>query len=129
LDQQCSATGQVISMRVRLADTVLASALTAITLVAGAVALVFAEFGGPMWMLVALLLPVLTVGAPSLAAVLLLAWVWPGPSILAFAIASTILGFGFQFAAVLLIRRYVGRAGFRRANGGGRDRATSDRSW
>ena len=64
-----------------LGNAVWAGALTLIALAAGGTALIFAEFGGPVWLLVALLVPLVTVGAPSLAAVLLLAAVWPGPSL------------------------------------------------
>ena len=80
--------------------------------------LLIAELGGPLWILLALLVPLVTVGLPSLVAVLLLASMWPGPSAQAFLIAAAILAFCFQFAAVALLRKYVpyaGRAGLRSA--------------
>jgi hypothetical protein len=102
-------------MKTWLSDALVAAVLTVLAIACGGAALIRAEFGGPVWILLALLAPLVTVGAPSLAAVLLLAWVWPGPSIFAFAIAAIALAFGFQLAAVVLTRRYVGRAGFWRA--------------
>lgn len=92
-----------------LVNAVWAGALTLIALAAGAAALIFAEFGGPVWLLVALLVPLVTLGAPSLAAVLLLAAVWPGPSLGAFMIVAAVLAFCFQVAAVALWRRWRGR--------------------
>lgn len=96
-------------MRTWLIDACLAAVLTAMALAAGGTALMFAEFGGPVWVLVALLVPLVTVGAPSLAAVLLLAAVWPGPSLRAFMIVAVGVAFCFQFAAVVLWRRWSGR--------------------
>lgn len=97
-------------MKTWLIDTAVAGALTVLALAAGGAALMCAEFGGPVWMLVALLVPVLTIGAPSAAAVLLLASVWPGPSFRAFLISSVVLAFGFQLSSVALIRRWRRRA-------------------
>ena len=92
-----------------LVNAVWAGALTLIALAAGGTALIFAEFGGPVWLLVTLLVPLITVGAPSLAAVLLLAAVWPGPSLRAFMIVAVVVAFWFQFAAVVVWRRWSAR--------------------
>lgn len=90
-----------------LVDATVASVLTALALGAGAGALLLAEFGGPVWMLVAFLVPLLTFGLPSLAAVLLLTSFWPGPSLRAFLLIGAVLAFGFQFASVALVRRWM----------------------
>ena len=92
-----------------LGNAVWAGALTLIALAAGGTALIFAEFGGPVWLLVALLVPLVTVGAPSLAAVLLLAAVWPGPSLRGFVVVAAVVAFCFQLAAVVMWRRWRGR--------------------
>lgn len=89
-----------------LGNAVLAGALTLSALAAGGTALIVAEFGGPVWLLVALLVPLVTLGAPSLAAVLLLAAVWPGPSLRAFMIVAAVVAFCVQFAAVVVWRRW-----------------------
>jgi hypothetical protein len=97
-------------MKTWLIDAGVTAVLTAMALAAGGAALIVAEFGGPLWMLLALLVPLVTVGAPSLAAVLLLAAVWPGPSLRAFVIAAAVLAFCSQFAAVAAVRRWRRRA-------------------
>lgn len=96
-------------MKTWLLDAGIAVGLTAMALATGAAALIFAEFGGPVWLLVALLVPLVTVGAPSLAAVLLLAAVWPGPSLRAFMMVAVVVAFCFQYAAVVVWRRWSGR--------------------
>ena len=101
--------GATYEMKTWLTDACIAVVLTAGALVAGVTALIFAEFGGTPWMLLALLVPLVTIGAPSLAAVLLLAAVWPGPSSRAFVIAAAVLAFCFQFAAVVFWRRWSAR--------------------
>ena len=81
----------------------LAGVISLLSLAAGATALVLAEFGAPEWVFVLLLGWLLIPGLPTLAAVLLLASFWPGPSFSAYLVVATILGFFFQFAAVWAI--------------------------
>jgi hypothetical protein len=62
-----------------------------------------------VWVFVVLLAWLLTVGLPTLAAVLLLARFWPGPSFPAYLLSAALLALFFQFGAVLGIRRGITR--------------------
>jgi hypothetical protein len=77
---------------------------TLLTLVAGASALVSADFGAPFWMFVPLLLWLTTVGLPTTLAVLLVATAWgriPGGSgLLPFILCATAVAFLFQAVAL-----------------------------
>jgi len=98
----------------------LAALTWAVSLVAGASALVLADFGGPPWVFLALGAWLLTVGLPTLAGTLLVAYltgVLPsgalplGPALLAIAIASLVLqSVAFLAASRLLGRRFPKRA-------------------
>jgi hypothetical protein len=93
-----------------LPRTVLLSAcLSVVSLLAGAAALVLAEFGAPAWIFVVLLAWLVTFGLPTLVSVLLLATFWPGPSFLAFVMSAGLLSFLFQFVAVSGVRRLRAR--------------------
>ena len=85
-------------------DLLIAGVVCLLSLVAGAGALVLAEFGAPVWVFVLLLGWLVTLGLPTLAAVLLLATFWRGPSFEAFLIVAVLLALIFQFGAVLTIR-------------------------
>lgn len=90
-------------------DVLVAGLLWLLSLIAGAVALVLAEFGAPVWVFVVLLAWLLTLGLPTLAAVLLLSRFWPGPSFQAYVLSAALLAFLFQLGAVSGIRRVVTR--------------------
>lgn len=92
-------------------NLIFAAALSFLSLIAGALALVLAEFGAPVWAFVLLFAWLLTLGLPTLAAVLLLARFWPGPSLGAFVVVTVILAFAFQFAALWMVRRGFARWG------------------
>jgi hypothetical protein len=93
-------------------DLLLSALLSLVSLAAGAIALILAEFGASVWLFVGLLAWLLTFGLPTLVSVLLLARFWPGPSFQAFVISAVLVSFLVQFAAVAGIRR--GRAWRRR---------------
>ncbi len=82
---------------------ILSLLLCLLSLLAGAIALVLAEFGAPVWVFVLLLGWLVTVGLPTLSAVLLLVRVWEGPSFQAFLVLAAVLALVFQFAAVSLV--------------------------
>jgi len=90
-------------------NLLLTSVLSFLSLIAGACALIVAEFGGPVLILIPLLVWLLTLGLPTLAAVLLTARFWPGPSLGAFVVTAALLAFVLQFAAVWAVRRIRGR--------------------
>src|SRR5262249_30647652 len=77
------------------------------SLAAGVVALLLAEFGAPQWVFILLLVWLLTFGLPTLAAVLILAASWPGPSFGAYVLSAASLAFLFQLGAVWGVRRAV----------------------
>ncbi len=83
--------------------------LCLLSLTAGAAALLLAEFGAPVWVFVVLFAWLLTLGLPTLVAVLLLAWFWQGPSFQAYLLSAVLLAFFFQLGAVLGIRRGIKR--------------------
>lgn len=87
----------------------LAGTLSFVSLLAGASALVLAELGAPVYFFLPLLAWLLTAGLPTLAAVLLLASVWPGPSFGLFVAVAAVLAFLFQWAAVGTIRQTLRR--------------------
>lgn len=86
-----------------------AGALWFASLLAGSSALIAAEFGASVYLHVLLLGWLLTVGLPTLAAVVMLASVWPGPSLGMFVVVAAVLAFGAQFAAVWTVRRLLAR--------------------
>ena len=88
-----------------LHDLLIGGALCLLSLIAGAGALASAEFGAPAWVLLVLLAWLLTIGLPTLAAVLLLAGFWPGPSFAAFLLSAVFLALLAQFGAVHAVRR------------------------
>jgi hypothetical protein len=97
-------------------SALLAGLLSLLSLVAGAAALVLAEFGAPVWIFVILFAWLLLPGLPTLAAVLLLARFWPGPSFSGFLLATIVAAFFLQFGAVWGMRsafakRRLGSAG------------------
>ena len=75
-----------------------------LSLIAGAAAILLAEFGAPVWLFVFLLGWLLTFGLPTLSAVLLLVRIWDGPSFQAFLVSAVLLAFVFQLTAVWLVR-------------------------
>jgi drug/metabolite transporter (DMT)-like permease len=92
-------------MRPTLRDLLVGGVLCLLSLVAGASALVLAEFGAPVWVFALLLVWLLTLGLPTLVAVLLLAGFWPGPSFQTYLVAAALLALFLQFGAVSAIRR------------------------
>lgn len=66
-----------------------------------------AEFGAPAWVFVVLFAWLLSVGLPTLAAVLVLAGFWPGPSFGAYLVSVVILAFCLQLGAFWGIRRGI----------------------
>ena len=90
-------------------NLVLGFLLCFLSLTAGSAAIVLAEFGAPPWIFVILLGWLLTVGLPSLCAVLLLAHFWEGLPFLGFLASAAILALIFQCTAVWLFRRGIGR--------------------
>ncbi len=80
-----------------------ASLLWFVSLLAGVTTLFLAESGAPAWVFVLLLGWLVTVGLPTLSAVLLLVRVWEGPSFQAFLVLAAVLALVFQFAAVSLV--------------------------
>ncbi len=80
-----------------------------LSLIGGAAAIILAEFGAPVWVFVVLLGWLLTVGLPSLCAVLLLAHFWEGLPFLGFLVSAAVLALIFQCTAVWLFRRGIGR--------------------
>jgi len=94
----------------------LAALTWVVSLVAGASALVLADFGGPPWVFLALGLWLFTVGLPTLAGTLLVAYltgVLPsgglplGPALFLIAAASLVLqSLAFFAASRLLARRF-----------------------
>jgi hypothetical protein len=77
--------------------------LCLLSLLAGAGALILAEFGAPVWVFVLLLGWLVTVGLPTTSAVLLMVRFWEGPSFQAFLLSATVLAFAFQFGAISLV--------------------------
>jgi hypothetical protein len=67
-----------------LKTTLVAVSLWATSLTGVVATLAFGEFGAPLWIILLMLLWLVTVGAPSTAAVLAVIWSWPGGSFLAF---------------------------------------------
>lgn len=90
-------------------NLLVAGGLSLLSLLAGATALILAEFGAPAYIFVSLLAWLLTLGLPTLAAVLLLACIWPGPSLGMFAVVAALLAFALQFAAVWAVRHGLRR--------------------
>lgn len=90
-------------------NLLVAGGLSLLSLLAGATALILAEFGAPAYIFVLLLAWLLTLGLPTLAAVLLLARFWPGPSLGMFVVVAAVLAFGLQFAAVWVVRHGLRR--------------------
>lgn len=80
-----------------------------LNLVAGAAAILFAEFGAPAWVFVLLLGWLLTFGLPSLGAILLSVYVWEGLGLQGFLVSAVLLALLFQCAAVWVVRRGIGR--------------------
>jgi hypothetical protein len=98
--------------QVLVKNTLLSAVLTALSLAAGAGALILAEFGAPAWMLVLLLGWLITVGLPTLLGVLVLAGLWQGPSFRVFVLVSILSSLLLQTLAVIAFRRAA--AGWRR---------------
>ncbi len=94
---------------------ILSLLLCLLSLLAGAIALVLAEFGAPVWVFVLLLGWLVTVGLPTLSAVLLLVRFWEGPSLQAFLVSAAALAFLFQFAVVLVLWWGIRRVRSRKA--------------
>lgn len=88
-----------------LLDIVLASALCLLSLGVGAGALMLAEFGASAWVFALLLTWLVTIGLPTLMAVLVLATFWPGPSFLAYVVSAIIAALFLQWGMVVAIRR------------------------
>jgi hypothetical protein len=89
-----------------LPKTILLSVCSsALSLAAGASALLLAEFGAPVWVFAGLLAWLVTLGLPTLVSVLLLARFWPGPSFGAFLVAAVLVSFLSQLAMVSGIRQ------------------------
>ena len=88
-----------------------AVAIWAITLVLGAGAVLGADFGLPTWVLIPALLWLATVGAPTTAGVLLVAWVWglvPGLNGLgAFLCLGCLAGLAFELAGCVAAKRWL----------------------
>ncbi len=80
-----------------------------LSLIAGAAAIVLAEFGYPVWIFVVLLGWLLTFGLPSLCAVLLLTHFWEGLPFAGFLVSATVLALLFQCTAVWLFRLAIAR--------------------
>jgi hypothetical protein len=82
------------------------------SLLAGATALVAADFGAPAWVFVLLLLWLATIGLPSTIAVLMLAALWgtTGPfyGLLFFCIVAAILAIATQVLAVKAVAHFTG---------------------
>lgn len=78
--------------------------LSLASLLAGGVATLLAAFGVPVWIFVLLLGWLLTIGLPSLCAVLLLARFWEGLPFAGFLVSVGFLAMVFQSASVWLIR-------------------------
>src|SRR5881628_2852337 len=112
-----SDTGKGCAMKKSMIDhpAVWAFSTAAASLLAGAIAIVLADFGAPMWVFIALGLWLWTIGLPVTLAVLLTALLWgriPGlttASLGAFMACATILAFGVQTAFFLLISRILAR--------------------
>lgn len=104
-----------LGFRPRVSRRALVSAgLTLLSLAGGAAAILLSEFGGaPAWLLGLLLGWLCTGGLPTLVSVLVLASVWPGPSLLAFVTAAGFLSWLAQHGAL----GFVSRARPRRAAG------------
>ena len=94
---------------------ILSLLLCLLSLLAGATALVLAEFGAPVWVFVLLLGWLVTVGLPTLSAVLLLVRFWEGGSLQLFLLSAAALAFLFQFAVVSVLWRGIRRARSREA--------------
>ena len=94
-------------------DALVGGLLWLLSLAAGTAALMLAEFGAPAWIFVVLFVWLATIGLPTLAAILLLAWLWPGRSLQAYLLSAVLLAFLFQFGAVSgvgwAIRKWRGR--------------------
>ena len=82
----------------------------------GASALLLAEFGAPAWVFVILLVWLLTLGLPTLVAILMLAQFWQGPSFPVYLLCAVVLAFLLQLGSVsgirLGIRREISRRDF-----------------
>ena len=102
--------------RVLLKNILLSGFLCVTSLLAGAAALILAEFGAPVWIFVGLLTWLVTVGLPTLAAVVILATLWPGPSFRAFLVTAILFAWVFQLGAITAWRWGVAR--WRRRFGG-----------
>ncbi len=83
-----------------------------LSLLAGAVALVLADFGKPVWVFILLGLWLCTLGLPTTLAVLLAAALWGNipfiatPPLWAFLVCAAMLALGFQTGFFLLISRF-----------------------
>ena len=86
-----------------------AALLSVLSLIAGAAALILAEFGAPVWLLAGLVTWLVTIGLPTLVSVLLLARFWPGPSFQTFVLSAIVLACLFQFAALAGLRWILAR--------------------
>ena len=92
-----------------LRDVRVAAVLCLLSLIATALSLVFAEFGAPPWVFVVLFAWLLTLGLPTLAAVLVLAGLWQGPSFGTYLVTVVILAFCLQLGAFWATRRGIER--------------------
>ena len=86
-----------------------------VSLIAGAAAIVLADFGAPSWVFVLLLAWLLTLGLPTVCAVLLLARYWPGPSFQTFLVSAALVALVSQWTAVWLVQQGIGRWRTRKA--------------
>ena len=83
-----------------------------LSLLAGAVALVLADFGAPVWVFLLLGLWLCTLGLPTTLAVLLVAFLWGNfpvmatPPLWAFLVCAAMLALVFQTGFFLLISRF-----------------------
>ena len=83
-----------------------------LSLVAGATAIVLADFGKPVWVFILLGLWLCTLGLPTTLAVLLAAALWGNvpfiatPPLWAFMVCAAMLALGFQTGFFVLIARF-----------------------
>lgn len=83
---------------------VVAVLLCLLSLIAGLVAILLAEFGGPEWVFVLLFGWLLTLGLPSLGAILVSVYLWEGLGLRGFLVSAALLALVFQYSAVSLVR-------------------------
>jgi hypothetical protein len=97
-----------------LKAALIAIGLWVVSLTALVASLALGDFGASLWLIVPLLIWLVSLGAPTTAAVLILVWIWPGGSFLLFLGLASAAALFAQFLAMwtsikLLQRRRVDR--------------------